>query len=155
MTQAARQVLEDCKIALETIREGVQGREWRVQWVAAITLLRIVGHVLDKVDSAISPSYKDEIDRSWKDLQQTKPEPAIFWQFINDERNAILKEYTVNAGQGVTIDFASGQASAAYHYIVTAGPFKDQDQRRVISDAIAWWEQYLDKIDQAAALGAV
>lgn len=155
MTKAAREVLEDCKVALETIREGVQGREWRVQWVATITLLRIVGHVLDKVDSTISPSYKNEIDRSWKNLQQSKPEPNIFWQFIDNERNSVLKEYTVSAGQGVTIHLSDGEANAAYHYVLTDGPFKDQDQRTVISDAIAWWQQYLDQIDQAVALGAV
>jgi hypothetical protein len=155
MTQAAREVLEDCKIALSSIREGIQGREWRVQWVAAVTLLRIVGHVLDKIDSRRSPAYKQSIDRAWKLLQSTKPNPEIFWGFIDDERNAVLKEYSISAGQGVTIDLSGTHGVATYHYIINSGPFKGQDQRNVISDAIAWWESYLDLIDQSISQGAV
>ena len=166
MTSAAREVLEDCRGALLELADGVRGREWRRRWVVSVVLLRVVGHVLDKIDSSQSASYRVAISTWWRALKATKPHPEIFWHFIEDERNNILKEYLTNAGQGVTvqlsgvgINLATGEQKAdppnpaIYHYKMNSGHYKDYDQRDLLAEAIAWWEQQLDAIDAASQTG--
>ncbi|HEY9209789.1 MAG TPA: hypothetical protein VIO56_00125 [Methylotenera sp.] len=121
---------------------------WRRRWVATTVLLRAVGHVLDNVDSQSSPKMKSAIDAAWVELKSQKPNPAIFWQFIDDERNNIVKEYVIGAGHNVTV-FPGANQPADYEYVINTGPFKGHLQRDVVKEAIAWWEQHLDAIDSA------
>ena len=139
MTKAAREVLEDCCAAAEEIVDGIQGRAWRIRWVAAVVLLRMVGHVLKKVDATLSKSYERAIDDVWRQLTCSKPNPAIFWGFIEAERNNVVHEYEVGAGQGATVHIGPNKPTA-YHYLINNGPFKGRDQRAVLKDAIAWWK---------------
>jgi hypothetical protein len=166
MTTAARQVLEDCQGALSELVDGVRGPTWRRRWVIAIVLLRAVGHVLDKVDGTRSPELRKAITKWWQDLRTSKPKPEIFWLFIEEERNTIIKEYQTNAGQGVTVfgqgftvnmrtgqqeaDFLTPPKPPIYHYTMNAGHFKAQDQRELIDEAIQWWENELNSIDLEA-----
>ncbi len=162
MTSAARNVLDDCRGALLEFTDGVQGGTWRRRWVTCVVLLRAVGHVLDKVDAARSPIHRSVIDSWWTDLKETKPDPAIFWAFIDDERNLIVKEYRTRAGQGVTVSGAvieidvrtktqkiEPSRPATYHYTMNNGLFTGRDQRELIAEALAWWESQLDAINAA------
>lgn len=163
MTTAARQALNDCREAVDLLVDGLQGSEWRRRWVLAIVLLRVVGHVLDKVDGYQSPRYRSAIDSWWTNMRQKKPEPIIFWCFIDEERNSVLKEYRSRTGQGVSIrvptlhlDIKTGQQwsdpdpplSPEYTYTITSGPFKGKDPRVVLREAIEWWVCQLDFIDK-------
>jgi hypothetical protein len=130
-------------------------------------LLRAVGHVLESVDSELSAAYSTVIARRWNALRATQPEPLVFWRFICDERNNLVKEYRFAAGQGVTVrpglaqvDLKTGEQPASpglppvYSYLMIDGPFKGDDQRDVLRRAIQWWRDYLDAIDaEAATLG--
>ena len=147
MTESARAVLSDCRGALDEI--AGQGAVWRRRWITAVVLLRAVGHVLRKVDSERSPELKRAIESAWTKLQSTKPEPRIFWLFIDEARNSILKQYEMGAGQGATINL--GTKTVENIYLVNEGEFEGRDQRDLIRDAIAWWEKYLDAIDAATA----
>jgi len=160
MTTSARLVLADCEEAAADLVCGVQGSSWRRRWITSVALLRVVGHVLDKVDSSRSTVHKLAIDEAWRSLQRSKPEPAIFWGFIINERNNVLKEYKLSAGQGVTVrpggvsvDLVTGAQHASeglptiYHYVINDGLFKGRDQRHVLREAIEWWRAYLDAID--------
>jgi hypothetical protein len=73
MTQAAREVLEDCRGAVDEIVDGIQGRSWRRRWITAVVLLRAVGHVLENVDVKISPHYKRAIREAWSKLKYSEP----------------------------------------------------------------------------------
>src|SRR5437764_10343909 len=102
MTRAAREVLEDCRSALMSIQDGVSGSDWRWRWVAVVALLRAVGHVLHKVDGRTSPSMEAAIQTAfhrWKD-------DSMFRDFIEHERNNVLKAYKLGAGQSVTVHAA-------------------------------------------------
>jgi hypothetical protein len=119
----------------------------------AVVLLRAVGHVLHKVDGQRSPEYRSAIDAAWSLLGESKPEPRIFWDFIEDERNNIVKQYKFSAGQDATVYLASTH-SPAYQYDVKTGTFAGRDQRDLLREAILWWEGYLDAIDRTACGGA-
>src|SRR5437773_12544853 len=43
------------------------------------------------------------IESAWAALRLSKSEPAIFWQFIEEQRNNLLMEYSLGAWQGVTV----------------------------------------------------
>jgi hypothetical protein len=166
MTIAARHALDDCREAVDLLIDGVQGSEWRRRWVLAIVLLRVVGHVLDKVDGCQSPHYRSAIDNWWVMLKQTRPEPSIFWEFIEEERNSVLKQYRSRAGQGVSIrvptlylNMKTGEQWSdpdpplppLYHHTVVSGPFEGRDHRDVLREAIQWWVCQLDSIHRTVS----
>jgi hypothetical protein len=59
----------------------------------------------------------------------------------------------MGAGQGATVSLGTGTVENIY--LVNAGEFEGRDQRDLIRDAIAWWEEYLDAIDAAVTAGRV
>lgn len=148
MTQNARRVLNDCKLVLRELQSEPRGAQFRIRWVAAVALLRAVGHVLSKEDSRAGLAMAQAVDSEWDNLKTTKPEPRIFWQFIEDERNNVLKAYQFRAGQSVIIRIGG---PTTYTYEMTSGPFVGRDPRALVSEAIDWWELYLDKVDRRAA----
>src|SRR2546430_4511716 len=101
MIMAARAVLADCKDAareMETLSsDQLEDRrlfaKWRIHWVAAVTLLRAIYHVLIEVDKSTNEQLRAAIVSANNSLMRSKPEPQIYWSFIYDERNNILKEY--------------------------------------------------------------
>jgi len=163
MTVHARAVLRDCEAALEDLRAGATGLLWRTRWVAAVALLRTVGHVLDKVDGESSPKLKAAVSSAYGALKTTRPEPLIYWEFIEKERNNLLKLYEFGVQQNVTVrpgavwynlttgeSGSTGGGPTTYEHLVRDGPYAGQDPRDVIAKAIAWWRDYLDAIDRRA-----
>ncbi len=123
-------------------------------------------HVLKTVDSQASTEMANAIQAAWETLQRTKPEPDIFWQFIEEERNNVLKAYQFGAKENVNISpptlhldlktgeqWSSGGAPTTYHHIMGPGPFAGQHPTDLVAEGIAWWRSYLDNIDTAAAQG--
>ena len=143
-------VLSDCRGALDELTTGVHGASWRGRWVTAVVLLRAVGHVLDNVDSQRIPEMKAAIAAAWHQLKCQKPEPTIYWQFIDEERNNLIKEYLVGAGHNVTV-YLGADRPADFDYVINTGPFKGRQQREVVAEAIEWWENYLDAIDASVS----
>jgi hypothetical protein len=162
MTTTAHEALRDCEAALEDLRSGV-GQYWRTRWVSTVTLLRTVGHVLDKVDGERSPELRAAIDAAHARLKATKPEPKIYWEFIVEGRNRLVKELEFRVQQNVTVrlggvwfNMATGESGGdppgptTYDHLVVGGSFAGQDPRDVVQMAIEWWVSYLDKIDELA-----
>lgn len=71
--------------------------EWKFFWIAGIALLRTVGHVLAKSDALTSAEHKVEIDQLWAEWKSAPKVNDIFWDFIEEERNNILKTYVFGA----------------------------------------------------------
>lgn len=85
-------ILQDCITALQMLGKAVDDpdgeKQVTVLWVAAVTMLRAVGHVLQKVDAANNPAVKRLLSEAWPSWQRA-------WQFQQSEcyRNKTLKEY--------------------------------------------------------------
>lgn len=164
MTAAAREVLDDCRLALTMLEEETDLDRWRVHWAAAVALLRAVGHVLDKVDGEDADLRRlaAAAFRSWKG---DAPEHEIFREFIEPERNTVLKEYRfrhhpldeVSLATVLDIrDPETGDVTRASEIFQLGDnlyrPFQEgwragDDARDVLSDAINWWENQLNAID--------
>jgi len=160
-------VLDDCRYARKLLDGSFHSEEWRYRWSASVVLLRVVGHVLAKVDKEASSRHNEVIDDEYNKLQQTFPDPKIYWEFIVKERNIIVKEYAFNdqimSGSSVTAmsytdpdtgkteTFESRQNRAGrmdvYSKTIISGSFEGQKKIDVVDDAIKWWESYLNNIE--------
>src|SRR5579872_7308245 len=95
----ARLVLQDAMFVRNKLENETGRIEWRLYWILAVVLLRAVGHVLNKVDGAADAKVKkaaNDLHRSWRDGDEN----AIFRDFIEHERNNILKEYAFDMTEG-------------------------------------------------------
>jgi hypothetical protein len=171
----ARRVLTDCRWALTQYSPELSGAPLRVAWVGIVTLLRAVGHVVSKIDAEQNPNVDRIVKRLWSDWRSTKPDPAIFWEFIENERNSVLKQYEFGfwrtfqerrSEEGpVTIELRGVipvQAEAQLlplnlpdlKSLIVDGPFRGRSEREVAAEAIEWWNQTLAEIEQLAGLPA-
>ena len=159
MTLMARRALADCVVAHELLEKNDrEDPAWRVHWVACLALLRTVGHVLDKVDGAHTPEHRAAIDATWTAWKGDRKRHAIFWLFIECERNSLLKQYefgvepeptyvvTEDGDRLVTEDGDALVTEDDFFRLSVAG-FEDQDGRDVIREAIDWWKHELDAVD--------
>jgi hypothetical protein len=167
MTARARQALADCEHALADFEASANTPFQRSRWVAVVTLLRTVDLVLKQVDHpAADAATQRRIDADWERLKATKPEPRIFHDFINAERDDVVHLYDPSASVNVTIpvggvwwNIATGESGAdpsgpaTYDFVMRKGPFEGRDPRELCREAIMFWKEYLDAIDQEAAAG--
>jgi hypothetical protein len=146
-------VLEDCRKALDLVEDARNDQEFRVHWVALVALLRAVGHVLDKVDAASSSQLRAAVDARWAEWRRNRDTHQLFWDFIEAERNSVLKTYEIGVQPGdVQVVVQNGGAAEVFaldECIFTPlldGPFAGEDGRDVARDAISWWEGQLSEI---------
>ncbi len=151
----ARIVLQDCRDALRWLEDDSEEAAFRIHWVGLCTLLRAVGHVLHKIDGDISPAHRRVIDAHWKVWVAHREEHAIFWDFIESERNAVLKQYEVGYAEGEVPVVALGKSGLEVHLLdeaifkpMLSGTFEGEDARDVARDAITWWRTRLDEIEE-------
>jgi hypothetical protein len=167
---ASREVLERCDYLLTELRAEPKGIAWQAKLSATIALLRSVGHILER-ESKASKSFETAVKQWWKGLKQRKPKPEIFWQFMEDERNLILKEGQLRAGQSVAITLVGATVialagdqvapppapqqspQAIYSYHMNDGPFSGRDPRELVAEAIMWWRTELQAIEKIASSG--
>lgn len=97
---AARVVLQDVVYVRHILEDETRRVEWRLNWILAVVLLRTVGHVLNNVDGGASRQVKllaNSLHSQWKG---SDPTHAIFRDFIERERNSIVKEYAFTMTEG-------------------------------------------------------
>lgn len=164
-TKASRVVLQDVALVRIKLEDEVDAAQWRLQWVLSVVLLRTVGHVLDKVDGASNNEVKKvagELFKQWK----TSNKHRIFNQFIELERNSILKEYDTQMSEGpvpLTVklrgakdDFRDEEflLEENIYRPVIGGYYSGEDGRTLIDDALTWWTEQLDEIDRRVQLNS-
>ena len=107
--------------------------EWRMKWVYGVVTLRTIGHVLDKVDGAASLKHRAVIDGVWADWKANRRDSWVFWEFIEQERNSILKTYDF----GVEADEDGGLWHAGI----------ERDGVQLMREATYWWRAQLEEIE--------
>lgn len=167
MILIARQVLDDCRVALQMLEEEQDFQRWRIHWAGAVALIRAVGHVLKYANGKTDKNVlklSDEAHMQWKG---NTIQHEIFREFINGERNNILKEYQFNlhpdeevlvvirytlvphkGGKPVDVDDVVPIGENIYRPLLDSYREGD-DARDVYSDAISWWEEQLSAIERA------
>lgn len=158
---AAYRVLNDVLWLRNKLEDETGHTEWRLYWVTCIVLLRTIGHVAEKVDGK---SNKDllrashEVFLTWK----VGEEHLIFREFVNKERNSILKEYETGMSEGpipvvartIGLDGEHTNFGALIEeniYRPIGGGFYDgEDGRTLIDEALAWWVKQLEKMEVIA-----
>jgi hypothetical protein len=171
MTKTAREVLKDCEIALVLLESERDLGRWRVHWAGALALLRAVGHVLHKVDGT-DPAVRRQVDITYARWKSQRTENAIFWGFIEEERNNILKEYRFNLHPLEQVDVAvimtlqhphTGETRQVPQIVpigeniyrpVLDGYGEGDDARDVYREALDWWDAELRTIEKALGPGA-
>lgn len=166
MTTAARSVLADCEIALEMLESEEDMPRWRVKWAGAVALLRAVGHVLRNVDRK-EPALCSRIDNQYERWKSNREVNAIFWNFIEKERNNILKQYRFNlhpleevevAVMMTVRDVETGDTKEVaevfplgdniYRPIID-GFREGDDARDVYREALDWWDTQLAYLEES------
>lgn len=171
LTTTAREVLADCEIALEMLEAEQDMARWRVHWAGALALVRAVGHVLQKVDGA-DPKVHRQADIAYRRWKSDKTMHAIFWEFIEDERNNILKEYRFNLHPLDHVDVAvmltvrhpgTGELSQIPQVVpigeniyrpVLDGYSEGDDARDVYREALDWWHRELTAMEDGLSGGS-
>ncbi len=162
----AQEVLKDCKFALSILESEIEPQRWRLHWVGAVALVRAVGHVLHKVDGK-NKEFGPHIEDAYRRWKENRGENSIFWEFIELERNNILKEYNFSPHPHESVEIvvrqdaqtpqtdersASGELSRIDSdvYRPMLGEYRTSDDARdVYSDALRWWADQLDAIERA------
>jgi hypothetical protein len=159
MPTAAREVLVDCALALEMLEEIEDLRRWRVLWAGSVALLRAVGHVLKEVDGA-DPRVGLAVDARYRIWLSEREENAIFWDFIEEERNNVLKEYQFGMSLDEEIplllhlDNPNGETEGGVFQLgenlyrpLLSGYSAGEDARDVYRVALDWWEREITTIE--------
>jgi len=157
----ARAYLTSYRICSD-VRRAIQNLEnelptfgaWHVEWAGICALLKASIHVM-KVDArrCYSAELQQSLLRGWKRLADQKSAYPLMWDFIDKERNNILKEYSFSAydeyikEDGTTVDFVSlFDLGTSRHLLrIRMGPYAGRIALEVAGEAVAWIEEYLDQ----------
>lgn len=165
MTIKAREVLGDCRLALQMLELEQDPAKLRVLWAAAVALVRAVGHVLKSVDC--QDSYVRQVSNEFYARWVKEPEHEIFPKFIKHERDNLLKEYRSDVHPldevPVVIEMSAISLETGMPHTIREivqldenlyrpmleGPWEGDDCRDVLGEALMWWERELNAIDIA------
>lgn len=164
MTADARRVLDDCEAALSMLDDEKDEQRWRVLWAGAMALVRAVGHVLRNVDGE-DPAVRQLADAAWERWGDDRKANEVFWEFIQKERNNILKEYRFNVHDSADIGLVVVERDEAGNEVAVESPFTvdenlfrpieagfqvGEDARDAYADALKWWDVELSRIEAAS-----
>ena len=146
-------VLKDCELALEMLQKENSFDQFRIIWVAAIAQIRAVGHVLHKVDGERDPKLKVIIEEIFIEWKNNKVNNAIFWDFIENERNSVLKQYEFGflfgpLGVIAPTEEEVMELDEGLFCPILDGRYEGEDCRDILDEAIKWWKIQLNRIEK-------
>lgn len=156
----AEKMLHIAKTSLNMLQTVEDQDQVEVLWIAAITALRGVGHVLAKVDKYSNTILSQKIDDWWIDLNKNKTidKNRIFFDFIDKERNDTIKVLSIHYDKGMQDILIIEDINEKEAYFVndvipqliyipmTDGYYEGEDIRELIEMAIEWWEKQIEEL---------
>ena len=152
----ARLVWKDLKLAHQLLEQETDPDRFRIFLVAALALVRAIGHVLKNADG--QAQLKPAVESAYKQWKDEPEKHKIFWEFIEQERNRVLKEYELNFDSNPVVAVFAGKSkelvdlstlSDNFYCPIAEGPFAGDDIRDVLEDAITWWDAELTQIERS------
>lgn len=147
-----KSVLQDVEQCLEWLEEESDEFKFRMGLIAAVALIRSVGHVLQKVDGNRDPILMRIITRRFDDLKNDRANARVFWEFIEAERNLILKEYDLRFDFAPIVTTADAdhawRIGSNIYCPMADGVYAGEDVRDVLREAVAWWKEELAGIEK-------
>jgi hypothetical protein len=163
----AREVFRDCQYATQQLGKAIDEQrldDAKVLWFASLAMLRAIGHVLQKVDvKTYGVVFEDRLHARYK---QWKQDP-IFADFIERERNNILKEYDSSLTEqsttendyllledGGRLQLEDGGSMIIGTTTITTliksrGIYSGSSPVTTLSKALEWWDQELSSFEQS------
>ena len=163
----AETVIDDCKLALKELEIAEKENNFdtiRIRWLTCLVLNRAIGHVLNKVDTPDFEEHKSIFIGAFSKHKYDK----IFTEFIEYERNEIIKKYTAYIENEVSINeeniriiteggdclitenghnIITEQTESIKRYFIKSDGFgKDLLLHQVVFEAITWWETLITEI---------
>lgn len=126
----------------------------RVEWIGALALLRLVGDVLEKVDSVRYPYLKADIKRHWEQLKERKD--PVFWDFIKGARDRAVHRYDIDLYDRSEVEISIKLPDGSTHsdkldeclfMPLLDGFMAGEDARDVYLHAITWWDLQLSQFE--------
>jgi hypothetical protein len=169
MTHAARRVLADVRLTLDMLQAETDADRWRVHWAGGVALLRAIGHVLLNVDQAADAELAKVATAAHRRWKSADPAYAVYREFILEERNTILKEYsskvhplnhvpvairlTLVHPETGEIRYLDQRADLDDNLFLplVEGYGEGEDARDVFEEAIDWWQRELTSIEREMA----
>jgi hypothetical protein len=110
------------------------------------------------VDGDTDQKHRDCIERAWGELSADRKSHSIFWEFVEAERNNLLKQYkfgvqaeplclTTETGDFLVNDETGAHLQDWDYFKLSLTGLEGREGRDAISDAIEWWKQQLDAIE--------
>jgi hypothetical protein len=142
----ARRMLRDCDWAIRGFPTGgLNQAPGRQAWFAAVALLRAVGHGLRNEDAVRSVYLREAIEVAWEKWKKDFYSSEIFYGFIEDERNTLLKEYRFENERKVYVEDARGEQQLV---LIGGKAVAPADALRI---AWRWWQEEIGRIERHAA----
>jgi hypothetical protein len=161
----ARAAFRDCEYAKERLQQAIEQNrleDAKLFWFAALAMLRAIGHILQKVDAEErGTNFRKALVHHFKRWKQD----PIFTDFIERERNNILKEYKSSLAERETTEefflltesgdrlvTESGDALVGTTTITTLvkghGVYSGTSPTDALARALLWWNKELSELEQ-------
>lgn len=144
--ETARETFYDFEHAIELLEEAQSEEDFRVLWVASITLCRAIGHMLKNSKDERVRAASRKLFQEWKTEKDD-----IFFTFIKSERDAVLKNYSFSVDEGAGLapiavrDFVFEND---WLYVPFAdGSYDGMDARDKLVEARDWWVEQLTRVE--------
>lgn len=137
----AQDALDNAFEAINDLECGA-GR-WKSSWITAVTELRSVGHILEKVDSKVSAVARKVIKEHWDEWREKKDGGTWFTEFIDSTRNTLLKE---GAGLPTATYISHGEYDEYTHWQLTMDD--GADGVPILREAAEWLQDELESIEE-------
>ena len=147
MTNFSHEALRFCKMAVdELLTTSFDDEKWKYRWVSVVALLRTVLHVYIKIDTPHNKSNSE-----YKEYWSNKKKEDIFCNFIERERNLVIKEFDfknvskvnfiLTTENEMELEAESGDAFLTENIVIV----KDFNipVSELLYSALNWLEEYL------------